>query len=111
MSDEELTRLDATGQAELVRSGRASPAELVEAAITRIEKLNPELGAVVTPLFDKARAQARAPDLPEGPFRGVPFLLKDLICASAGDPPCFLWCLPFLLRSRSRGLRFDQSHF
>ena len=77
---------DATAQAELVRSGEASPVELVDEAITRIEALNPELNAVVTPLFEKARAAAAAPDLPEGPFRGVPFLLKDLACHSAGDP-------------------------
>ena len=77
---------DAIGQAELVRSGEASPTELVDDAIARIEALNPELNAVITPLFDKARAAAAAADLPEGPFRGVPFLLKDLACHSAGDP-------------------------
>jgi len=79
------TWTDAVGQAELVAKGAASPRELVDAAIARIEKVNPALNAVVTPLFDKARAQA-ASDLPNGPFRGVPFLLKDLICATAGDP-------------------------
>jgi amidase len=83
MSD--LATLDATGQAELVRRGEASPSELVDAAIVRIEKLNPQLGAVITPLFEKARAAAAGP-LPDGPFRGVPFLLKDLVAESAGDP-------------------------
>ncbi|MEN8182983.1 MAG: amidase [Myxococcota bacterium] len=77
--------LDATGQAELARKGEVTPAELVEAAIVRIEKQNPRLNAVITPLFEKARAQA-AGSLPEGPFRGVPFLLKDLVAESAGDP-------------------------
>src|SRR5256885_12697398 len=77
--------LDATAQAELVRKGEASPAELVDDAIARIEKLNPELNAVITPLFDKARAAAAQP-LPSGPFRGVPILLKDLGAHSAGDP-------------------------
>jgi amidase len=77
---------DATAQAELVRRGDASPRELVDAAIARIERLNPELNAVITPLFDKARAQAASPALPDGPFRGVPFLLKDLTAHSAGDP-------------------------
>src|SRR5215831_2129118 len=81
----DLSLLDATGQAALVRDREVSPRELVEAAIARIEKLNPQLNAVVTPLFEKARAQASS-DLPRGPFRGVPFLLKDLICATAGDP-------------------------
>ncbi len=77
--------LDATAQAELVRTGQASPAELVDEAIERIERLNPELNAVITPLFDKAR-EAASGDLPDGPFRGVPFLLKDLGAHSAGDP-------------------------
>src|SRR3989442_6710539 len=85
MSDE-LALLDATAQAELVRQRKASPRELVDAAIARIERVNPKLNAVVIQRFEKARAEAAAPDLPDGPFRGVPFLLKDLICHSAGDP-------------------------
>jgi len=84
MSDD-VAWLDATAQAELVRTGQVSPAELVEGAITRVEKLNPELNAVIHPLFDKARAQA-ASDLPNGPFRGVPFTVKDLFAPTAGDP-------------------------
>jgi amidase len=55
----ELANLDATEQAELVRRKEVSPLELVDAAITRIEKVNPQLNADITPLFDKARAQAR----------------------------------------------------
>jgi amidase len=82
---DDLNLLDATAQAELVRSGEASPAELVEAATSRIEALNPGLNAVITPLFEKARAEAED-ELPDGPFRGVPFLLKDLVAHSAGDP-------------------------
>jgi len=78
--------LDATALAALVRTGEVSPVELVEAAIDRIESLNPELNAVITPLFDKARAAAGSPDLPDGPFRGVPMALKDLACHSGGDP-------------------------
>ncbi|MHB8244475.1 MAG: amidase [Acidimicrobiales bacterium] len=77
--------LDATAQAELVRTGQASPVELVDAAIERIERVNPELNAVITPLFDSARATAAA-GCADGPFKGVPFLLKDLLCHSAGDP-------------------------
>lgn len=83
---EELAWLDATAQAELVRSGEATPAELVEAAIARVEKLNPQLNAVIHTLFDKARAAAGDPALPAGPFRGVPFLVKDGVCHTAGDP-------------------------
>src|SRR2546425_2132210 len=85
MSDDRAW-LDASAQAELVRRGKASPAELVEAAILRIERTNPELNAVIIPRFEKARAEAVSRALPDGPFRGVPFLLKDLICYSAGDP-------------------------
>src|SRR5512145_2746946 len=83
---DDLAVLDATAQADLVRRREASPRELVDAAIARIERTNPRLNAVIIPLFEKARARAAAPDLPDGPFRGVPFLLKDLTCHSAGDP-------------------------
>lgn len=82
----ELARLDATAQAELVRSGQASPTELVEAAIARIEAVDPQLNAVIHRQFDAARAAA-AGDLPDGPFRGVPFLVKDLDNSQeAGQP-------------------------
>ena len=83
---EDLSTLDATAQAELVRRGDVSPLELVDAAIARIERLNPQLNAVITPLFDKARTQAQSRELSDGPFRGVPFLLKDIGAHSAGDP-------------------------
>lgn len=79
--------LDATAQADLIRSGDVSPSELVEAAIGRVEELNGELNAVIHPLFDKARAAA-ADDLPDGPFRGVPIVFKDHDGESAGDPVC-----------------------
>jgi amidase len=84
----DATWLDATAQADLVRSGDASPADLVEAAITRIEVLNPQLDAVIRTRFDAARAEA-AGVLPDGPFRGVPILLKDLGCFVAGEPTAF----------------------
>jgi amidase len=80
---QEIAWLDATAQAELVRKKEVSPAELVDGAIARIEKLNPQLNAVITPMYDLARAAARGP-LPDGPFTGVPFLLKDLLAAYAG---------------------------
>jgi amidase len=81
----EVWRLDATAQAELVRDGEVSPAELVRDAAERIGSLNPTLNAVITDLSEKALATAEA-GLPDGPFRGVPMLLKDLACHSAGDP-------------------------
>lgn len=82
---DDVAWLDATAQAELVRTGQASAAELVDAAIARIEKLDPEVNAVIHPLFDKGRDQVAA-GLPDGPFTGVPFLIKDLFAPSAGDP-------------------------
>jgi amidase len=84
----DMTWLDATAQAELVRKGEVSAAELVEAAIGRIEELNPKLDAVIRTRFDQARAEA-AGDLPDGPFRGVPFLFKDLGCTVAGEVTAF----------------------
>jgi amidase len=77
--------LDATTQAELIRRGDASPLELVDDAIARVEKLNHELNAVIHPLFEQARDAARGP-LPDGPFRGVPLVLKDLFAGIEGHP-------------------------
>jgi amidase len=81
----ELSLLDATAQAELVRSGEVTPLELVEAAIERIERVDPQLNAVVHRRFEKALEEAKGP-LPDGPFRGVPFMVKDLWSSTAGDP-------------------------
>ena len=81
-----LALLDATAQAELIARGELSPLELVEAAIERIEHVNPQLNAVIHPLFEKARAEATSSALARGPFRGVPFLVKDAVCTTAGDP-------------------------
>ncbi|HMF82032.1 MAG TPA: amidase [Acidimicrobiia bacterium] len=83
---DDVAWLDATAQAELVRAGEVTPAELVETAIARIDKLNPQLNAVIHRLDDKAIAAAVDPRLPDGPFRGVPFLVKDGVCHTAGDP-------------------------
>ncbi len=80
---DELAFLDATAQAEMVRRREVAALELVEAAIERIERLNPVLNAVVTPMYEQARAAA-AGKLPKGPFTGVPFLLKDMIASYAG---------------------------
>jgi amidase len=88
-----MTWLDATAQASLVRCGEVSPKELAEAAIARIEAVNPQLNAVVRTRFDAARLEADG-DLPDGPFRGVPILFKDLGCMVEGEPTAFgLWPL------------------
>src|SRR4051794_34595349 len=76
---------DATALADLVHRGDASPVELAEEAIQRIEKLNPQLNAITIPLFEKARAEARSVDK-DAPFAGVPYVLKDLTLESKGDP-------------------------
>ena len=77
--------LDALDQAELVRRGDATPLELVDEAINRIEKLDPQINAVIHRRFERAREEA-AGALPDGPFRGVPIVIKDLYAESAGDP-------------------------
>ena len=92
----EYDRLDGTGLAALIRRGELGPAELVEAAIERIEALNPRLNAVVARCFDRARQQARN-QLPDGPFRGVPFLLKDMLAVDGGT-------------STTNGCSFFQGH-
>ncbi|MCP4667725.1 MAG: amidase, partial [Deltaproteobacteria bacterium] len=80
---EDLALLDATAQADLVRRKEVKASELVEAAIDRIERVNPELNAVVTPMYDEARDAVKAGPT-DGPFAGVPFLLKDLLAAYKG---------------------------
>jgi amidase len=80
---EEFNFMDATRQADLVRRGEVKPTELVDAAIEQIERLNPALNAVVTPMYEQAR-EAALGALPDGPFRGVPFLLKDLRASYTG---------------------------
>ena len=81
----DLAELDGVGHAALVHAGQVTPGELVEAAIARIEALNPTLNAVITPLFDQARDEAaRVPKT--APFAGVPFLVKDLVAEIDGVP-------------------------
>jgi amidase len=85
MANDDFASLDAIAQAELVRRREVHPIELLEAAIARIEHLNPRLNAVVTRLYDQARA-ASAREIPNGAFSGVPFLLKDIGASYAGAP-------------------------
>jgi Asp-tRNA(Asn)/Glu-tRNA(Gln) amidotransferase A subunit family amidase len=79
----EYRRYDALGLAELVRRGDASPQQLLDLAIARTEAIDPQINAVVARHDDLAR-QAIRNGLPEGPFKGVPYLLKDLGIALAG---------------------------
>jgi amidase len=75
--------MDAVDQAALVRRGEVSAAELTDAALQRIDALDPQLNAVIIRWFDDARRAAA--ELPAGPFHGVPFLLKDLWAHYAGQ--------------------------
>lgn len=79
----EFAGMDGIDQADLVRRKEVTALELVEAAINRIELINPIINAVVTPMFENARKQAEV-ELPEGPLAGVPMLLKDLLASYAG---------------------------
>jgi len=81
----EYDRYDALGLAELVRTGQVSPAELLETALERAAALNPAVNAIVTMMEPQARAQL-ARGSGDGPFAGVPFLIKDLHDAVAGVP-------------------------
>ena len=94
MSMEDYCDYDGLGLADLVARKEVSPAELVEAAIERVERHNPSLNAVVYKGYEDARKAALGP-LPDGPFKGVPFLIKDLGMPVAGWP-------------RSSGSRFAQ---
>jgi amidase len=77
MKPEEFASYDGLGLSQLVRRGEASPGELLDVAIARVEARNPELNAVICRLYDQARATIDA-GLPDGPFTGVPYLLKDI---------------------------------
>jgi amidase len=81
----EYGQYDALGLAELVKKGDIAASELCEEAIQRIEQVNPKLNAVVTSMYDIGRKVAAQSSI-EGPFGGVPFLLKDLMSAFAGVP-------------------------
>jgi amidase len=85
-SPDQLSSLDATAQAALVRSGDVSPVELVDAAIIRAQTINPALNGIIFERYEQARADAASPHLPDGPFRGVPFAVKDLSLMQKGEP-------------------------
>ncbi|MFO7964874.1 MAG: amidase family protein [Desulfobacterales bacterium] len=85
MAFSEYYAYDGVGLAELVRKREVSPSELVEEAIARIERHNPRLNAVTYKAFDEARTAAKR-ELPDGPFSGVPFLIKDIDLPVKGWP-------------------------
>lgn len=75
--------MDATAQAELVKSKKMSPVELIEQTITHIDAVNPAINAVIIPLYEKGLREAKAAK--NGPFTGVPYMIKDLTVLSKGD--------------------------
>src|SRR4051812_17341312 len=81
----EYEQFDGVGLADLVRSGEVKPEELLDAAIQRVQNRNPLVNAVVRELYDLGRESIRI-GLPDGPFRGVPFLVKDITSYVAGSP-------------------------
>lgn len=85
MSFKEYADHDGLGLADLVNKGKMTPLELVDAAIERTEKHNGTLNAVVYSAFEEAREAAKG-KLPDGPFKGVPFLIKDLGTEVKGWP-------------------------
>ena len=90
---DELVGYDAIGLSELIRKGEITPAELLEATINRIEKVNPKLNAVIYKMYDQARTAAAASSsaataakTSDPRFCGVPFLLKNLTTDCQGTP-------------------------
>jgi amidase len=77
VASDAMGALDGVAMAARVRSGEIKPLELVDAAIARAEKANPQINAIVTPLFERAREQAKGAK-PTGPLAGVPTFIKDL---------------------------------
>ena len=85
MAIAEYDKYDGLGLAHLVRRGEVTPLELLDEAIARIERHNPTLNAVIYKAYDQARQTAKG-KLPDGPFKGVPFLIKDINLPVAGWP-------------------------
>ncbi|MDH4105937.1 MAG: amidase [Gammaproteobacteria bacterium] len=85
MAFAEYGRYDALGLAELVRTGQVSATELLDEALARTSQVNPQINAVIHLMEGRAR-ETIAAGLPVGPFAGVPFLVKDLMTAYAGEP-------------------------
>ncbi len=86
MSFPEYGDYDGLGLAELVKNKEITPGEILEEAIRRTEALNPKLNFLIFDAFDEGRRMASDPDLPDGPFRGVPWMIKELATAWEGQP-------------------------
>ena len=81
----EYDQYDALGLSELVRKGKISARDLLDEAIRRRDAINPQINAIIFNM-DELAYRAIEDGLPDGPFHGVPFLLKDLLAAYKGVP-------------------------
>src|SRR5215472_14139962 len=88
MRFEEYRKHDAVSLAELIAKRQVSAEEVLETAIARTEQVNPAINAIVHKQYERAR-RAVAVGLPEGPLKGVPFLIKDLGFFEIGEPATF----------------------
>lgn len=86
MAFAEYGNYDGLGLAELVKKKEVTASEVLEEAISRAEALNPKLNFLIHEGFDEARGRAASADLPDGPFTGVPWLVKELATAWEGHP-------------------------
>ena len=84
--NDELSLVDAVSLAKMIRDKELSPIEAVSMTIERIERLDKDLNSVIHRQFEKALELAASPELPDGPFRGVPMLIKDLWAEENGEP-------------------------
>ena len=82
MNLSEYSNYDAIGLADLVRGKKVKPSELAELALRAAHQLNPQLNAILETFTDKVEKLDDV-DLPDGPFKGVPFLIKDLVLHAA----------------------------
>lgn len=94
MAFSEYGDYDAVGLAALVRAGDVSASEVLEEAIARTAAVNPQLNFLAHEAFDVARRAAADPGLPDGPLKGVPWLVKELASSWGGQP--FTNCSPYL---------------
>jgi len=85
-TNDELSRVDAVSLAKLIRDKELSPVEAVSMTIERIERLDKDLNSVIHRQFERALKLAASPELPDGPFKGVPMLIKDLWAEENGEP-------------------------
>ena len=91
MTYEEYCQFDATGLAAIIQKGEVKPTELVTAALARMDQVNPKINAVIH-RYDERAFEVAGKEAPQGPFGGVPFLLKDLPDGALEGTPLTMGC-------------------